>query len=102
MQTAFLALRTNFIPGLILQAFALLLLILYYASPGVQSAFNAVAAVKDQYGLLFSGVSTSICAGFIPFLFVAYQQRQPGPAARGRGEGHPASGAAAAVGRGTS
>ena len=76
MHVAFVALRRNLIPGLILQAFALLLLILYFSSNTVQAAFDAVAAVKDTYGFLFSAVVSGIAGGVIPFLLLAWQYKK--------------------------
>jgi hypothetical protein len=72
IQVAFTAIRTNLIPGLILQSFALFILILYFSSPAVESAFNSIATFKDQYGLPFSCITTCIAGGFVPFLFVAF------------------------------
>ena len=64
------------VPGLVLQSFAVFLLILYYTSPAVAAAFQSVANIKEQYGYLFSGVSTSVAAGFIPWLVIVAQQHR--------------------------
>ena len=76
LHVAFVALRRNLIPGLILQAFALFLLILYFSSSTVQSAFDAVAAVKDTYGVFFSAVVSAIAGGLIPALLLSHQHRR--------------------------
>ena len=74
LRVGVVAIRRNLIPGLILQSFALLLLILYFSSPSVQAAFDQVAAFKTQYDLLFSAIVSGIAAGVIPSLIMAAQQ----------------------------
>jgi hypothetical protein len=64
------AARANIAPGLVLQAIALTLLVAYYLIPTAHLAFDRVAAVKSQLGVLFSVVSTSICGGLIPYLYL--------------------------------
>jgi hypothetical protein len=75
LQVGLTAIRANLLPGLILQCFAVTLLVLYYASPAVAAAFGQVAAVKDRYGFLFSMLSTAIAGGVIPWLFIAARER---------------------------
>lgn len=67
---ALLGIKSNFLPGLALQSFALLLTILYYTSPAVNAAFDVVARWKDEGGYVFSGLVTSVAAGILPFMLI--------------------------------
>ncbi len=60
--------RANLVPGLVLQAFALSLVIGYYIVPEVRTTFDAVGAWKLEGGHLFSSLSTAVFGGLIPFL----------------------------------
>lgn len=60
--------RRNLVPGLVLQAVALTLLLLYATSPAVGAFLDAVGAFKREYGFLFSACSTAAFGGVIPFL----------------------------------
>lgn len=61
------ALRHNLLPGLILQAIAVTLVLAYYFWPPCQPAFAFLADLKQRYGLLYSLVATSLFGGVIPF-----------------------------------
>ena len=68
------AIKANAIPGAVLLTAALVLVLSYYNSANVQSAFDAVAAVKSQYSYAFSAVSTAIAGGSIPAAIVAIKE----------------------------
>ena len=70
LDLALLGIKSNFLPGLALQSFALLLTILYYTSPAVNAAFDVVAQWKEDGGYLFSGLVTSVAAGLLPFILI--------------------------------
>jgi hypothetical protein len=74
------AMKRNLIPGLCLQALALTIIIIYYSSESAKAAFGQLADFKSQAGYLFSGVSTGICGGTIPWLInylkTLYQQKK--------------------------
>ena len=70
------ALRANLLPALVLQGCAVLLLLLYYSSPAVAAAFAQVAAVKEQYGFLYSALSAAVAGGLIPAAFIAIRERR--------------------------
>lgn len=59
--------RANLVPGMILQVFALGLLLGYYFVPSLRAPFDAVGSWKQQGGYLFSALSTAIFGGLIPF-----------------------------------
>jgi len=61
------SMRQNLLPGIVLFALALILLILYYTSSEVNSGFDKLGALKTAGSFGFSCLSTAICAGLIPF-----------------------------------
>ena len=61
-------LKQNLVPGLILQAFVVLVIGGDYFVQPVTDFFDKVADFKQSAGLVYSGVSTAIFAGLIPFL----------------------------------
>ncbi len=72
------ALKKNLKPGLILQTFAGLIVAVYFFVPAAKPVFDALADLKQQYGLYYSALSTSLFGGLIPFLYLLltkhYQQ----------------------------
>jgi hypothetical protein len=69
------AARPNLVPGLILQCAAVLLLTLYYLEPSARPGFEWVASLKERWGYLYSAITTALCGGFIPWLFVLWRGR---------------------------
>jgi len=67
------SIKVNLIPGLILQTFAVALLIMYYNVDAVKTLCNDIADLKTSYGYLFSGISTAIFGGLLPTLFMIYR-----------------------------
>lgn len=61
-------LKQNLVPGIILQVFVMLVIGGYYWLEPVTVFFGKVAQFKESTGLLYSGVSTAVFAGLIPFL----------------------------------
>ena len=78
-------LQSNFLPGLALQALALLLLISYFYSPSAKDIFDEIAVLKQHYGYGFSCISTMMAGGLFPFLFVAFMRRRAELAAEKEG-----------------
>lgn len=62
------AARRNLVPGLILQAIALVLVGTYYFVPAAHGPFDTVARWKVDGGYFFAAISTALAAGFIPWL----------------------------------
>lgn len=60
--------RANVVPGLILQAFAFVLVFGYYEWPAWTKALGAVGHVKATYGYAYSSLSTAFFAGLVPYL----------------------------------
>jgi hypothetical protein len=69
------ALKLNFKPGLILQAVAISLLICYYNFPYVQQKLVALTDLKAQSPYLFSGLSTALFAGGLPYIILSAMKR---------------------------
>jgi hypothetical protein len=78
------AARANIVPGLILQAVALVIVVAYFRSATVHTAFDRVAALKQEVGMPFAMVSTALCAGVFPLLLQGLQRQVPGQVARRR------------------
>jgi hypothetical protein len=64
------AARANLVPGLILQAVALLLVLGYYWHPPTRAVFEQLMELRARTGLLFSIVATALCGGLIPFIYL--------------------------------
>ncbi len=62
--------RATLVPGIILQLTALILVIAYYQSAPAREWVNSLARLHDQLGLIFGIVSTGLCGGLIPFLYL--------------------------------
>jgi hypothetical protein len=75
--------QTLFVPGLVLQAAALGLVLAYYYLPSAHVLFEQLAAWRTAGGYWFSAASTALCGGVLPFLYLrAY------PATRSANPGH--------------
>ncbi|MCM8541429.1 MAG: hypothetical protein NE328_14270 [Lentisphaeraceae bacterium] len=67
------SIKINLIPGIILQSFAITLVILYYNLEPVKEFCNHIADLKTEYGYFFSAVSTALFGGFLPCLYLIYR-----------------------------
>ncbi len=65
------AARANAVPGLILQAAALAVVVSYYGSPSFQGWLQHVANVQDRYGIVFSVLMRVVFSGMVPAIFCA-------------------------------
>jgi hypothetical protein len=66
------AARANALPGFILQAMMLALLVAYYVSPATASALDQIAEYKKQYGLIFVLLAAIAAGALLPELFVIF------------------------------
>lgn len=64
------SIRANIVPGLCLQAIAVLLLLLFYFAPGSQGFFQIFAGLKIQYGRVYAILATALFGGLIPFIYL--------------------------------
>ena len=62
------AAKANLLPGLILQAVGLLVVLLYYYFEPAKSFFMSVAQLKEQHGYVYSGIATVVFGGLIPYV----------------------------------
>lgn len=74
--------RANLIPGLVLQACALTLVIGYYQVDALRHALTSVGDLKVRYGYLYASLSTCLFAGILPYLVLRvtgrHDRRHPG------------------------
>ena len=64
------AARAHLVPGLVLQAIALALVLAYYWYPPARAAFEQLMVLRQRTGLLFSIVATAFCGGVVPFFYM--------------------------------
>ena len=64
------SLRILLVPGLVLQAVALGLVLAYYFMPAAGPMFAQLARWQSGGGFAFSAASTVLCGGVLPFLFL--------------------------------
>lgn len=73
----FSALKNTFVPGLILQFFALIILLIYFFVPGATVYFDFFGALKNRYGFVYSFVATAVFGGLIPFVYLLLSGKLP-------------------------
>ena len=61
--------RSNLVPGLILQAVALTLVVAYYRDPSMRAALDHLTGWRRQFGVVFAMVTTGFFGGFLPVLY---------------------------------
>src|SRR2546423_2706219 len=64
------AAKANAVPGFILQAAMLLVLIGYYLSPPIANLLNRLAQIKSESGLAFVVVAAACAGAIVPEIFV--------------------------------
>ena len=69
------AMKANLLPGIILQLFALALVTCYFYIPSVNTFCGKIANIKQDYGFFFSGLSTAIFGGLIPFALLLLRKK---------------------------
>src|SRR4051794_2781814 len=64
------AAKANAVPGFILQAAMLAVLIAYYLSPAFADLLNCLARYKTEHGLTFVVLSAALAGAVLPEIFV--------------------------------
>lgn len=64
------SLRTNLVPGILLNIVGVAIVALYYTVPAFEDGLNVLGDLKDEYGFLYSFVSTAIFGGIVPFVIM--------------------------------
>ena len=64
------ALKQNLLPGLVLQCFALAIVLIYFFVPASQPVYSWFGVLKHEYGFLYAFVATAFFGGFIPFIYL--------------------------------
>jgi len=71
----FSALKDNIIPGLFLWCIGIAVVASYYLNESTRSLFHGIIQLKEEYGFLYSAISTSLFGGLIPFIFMRLSGR---------------------------
>ncbi len=69
-QAIFTAFKQNLLPGLVLQIFAVSMLLVYFFIPAAKPAFTLFGELKQTYGFGYSFIATALFGGLIPFLYL--------------------------------
>jgi len=69
--------RANLLPGLILQAFAVTVVIGYFRVEAVAHALDVLGVLKHEWGYVYSALATALFGGLIPFLTLFALRRIP-------------------------
>lgn len=64
------ALKQNLIPGIVLQLFAIVIVLSYFYLPQVTAFFAFITQLRQTYGVTFVFLSTALFGGLIPFLYL--------------------------------
>jgi hypothetical protein len=70
--------RAHLVPGLVLQAASLALVLAYYHAAPVGAALSALMEFKRQSGFAFGIASTAIFGGLLPFLYLRWLANRTG------------------------
>lgn len=76
-KTGLHAAKKNIGPGLLLQGFALTLVLLYYLHEPTQQILLKVPEVQQRMGLFFPIGATALFGGFVPFIFLLLRKGIP-------------------------
>jgi hypothetical protein len=71
------AAKKNAGPGLLLQGFALTMVLLYYFHAPTHQLLLKIPVIKQRVGIFFPILSTAFFGGLIPFLFMAARKEIP-------------------------
>nr|WP_297347069.1 hypothetical protein [uncultured Glaciecola sp.] len=69
------AIKVNFLPGVVLQVFALSIVLLYFFYAPAQPTFDFIGALKLKYSTSFAIISTAIFGGLLPFVILFLKKR---------------------------
>jgi hypothetical protein len=69
------AVRANLVPGLLLQAFAIAVILAYYRHEPTHRLLDAIAGFKARTGFVFSILATAFFGGLVPYLFLRLDAR---------------------------
>ena len=64
--------RANLLPGLALQVFALVLVLAYFWHAPTHRALEHLRTWRSELGFIFPILSTGLCGGLLPFLFLKF------------------------------
>ena len=64
------ALKQNLLPGLVLQFFALAIVLVYFFAPASQPVYAWLGVLKHHYGFAYAFLATAFFGGLIPFVYL--------------------------------
>lgn len=64
------ALKQNLLPGLVLQFFALAIVLVYFFVPASQPVYTWFGVLKHEYGSVYAFIATAFFGGLIPFVYL--------------------------------
>ncbi len=70
LQQGLKAAKANLLPGLLLQVLAFGIVLSYYFVPQATGVLEKLGNFSSEAGHLFGMVSTGLCGGLIPFLYL--------------------------------
>lgn len=76
-RTALTAAKRNLGPGILLQSFALTLVLMYYFHAPTHALLLKIPHIQQQLRLIFPILATAFFGGFIPFLFQVARKKIP-------------------------
>jgi len=74
-KTGLTAAKKNIAPGLLLQGFALTIVLLYYFHEPTQLALLKIPEIQQQMGVWFPLLATAFFGGVIPHLFLLFRKK---------------------------
>lgn len=69
------ALKQNLLPGMVLQLFALVIVLIYFFVPVSQPVYAWFGVLKHDYGFIYAFLATAFFGGLIPFLYLFFSKR---------------------------
>jgi hypothetical protein len=77
LSAAFTGMKKNILPALVLQTVALCIVLAFYFIKTSEVIFAGIAALKTEYGFIFSAISTALFGGLIPFIYILATKQVP-------------------------
>lgn len=78
-QAGWRAIRANFWPALVVQAFMFATVLVYFTAPASHVAFDALATLKEHWGYAYSAIAAVIAGAIIPeaLRIIVFQRGRP-------------------------
>lgn len=73
------AIKENAVPGIVLQVFALSIVLMYFFYEPVSPIFEFTASLKQKYSTSFGIIATALFGGLLPFLLLWHKNKIASP-----------------------